>query len=72
MAGVGHARVLLAVALITVSTFLYCCLHALEMPHQFSHVAFTTGFLISMLTLQLAGVLVASALARVGHARLIT
>jgi urease accessory protein len=71
-AGMGYPRVLLAAALIAVFAFFHGYAHAVEMPRQFSQVAFTMGFLISMLTLQLSGVLLASALSHMGHARLIT
>ena len=60
----GQARVPLAAALVAVLCFFHGYVHALETPRQFSQLAFSSGFLISMLALQLLGVVIAASLSR--------
>jgi len=60
----GRARLPLAVTLVAVFCVLHGYVHAVETPRQLSQIAFTCGFIVAMLTLQLIGVLIAAALAR--------
>ena len=60
----GQARVPLAATLVTVLCFFHGYVHALETPGQFSQLAFSGGFLTSMLALQLLGVVIAASLSR--------
>ncbi|HEY5808268.1 MAG TPA: HupE/UreJ family protein [Povalibacter sp.] len=60
----GQARATLAAMLVAVLCFFHGYVHALETHSQFSQLAFSGGFLISMLSLQLLGVVIAASLSR--------
>jgi urease accessory protein len=60
----GQSRVPLAASLVSVLCFFHGYVHALETPRQFSQLAFSSGFLTSMLALQLLGVVIAASLSR--------
>ena len=58
----GQARKPLAAALVALFCFFHGYVHTAETPHQFSQLAFSGGFLISMLALQLLGVVIGASL----------
>lgn len=59
-----RTRVSPAAMLVALFCFFHGYVHAAETPNQFSHAAFTAGFLTSMLTLQVLGAMIAVAAAK--------
>jgi urease accessory protein len=55
-------RLSLVVVLIALFCFLHGYVHAIETPRQFAQLDFTSGFVTSMLTLQIAGAMLAAKL----------
>lgn len=60
----GQMRVPVATLLVAVFCAFHGYVHGVETPRQFSQLVLTAGFLTSMLTLQVLGVLIAAALTR--------
>jgi urease accessory protein len=60
----GQPRVPLPAMLVGLFSFFHGYVHAVETPSQFSQLAFSGGFLTSMLALQLLGVVMAASLSR--------
>ena len=64
----GHARKPLAAILVALFCLFHGYVHTAETPPQVSQLAFSGGFLISMLALQLLGVAIASVALEAGGA----
>ena len=62
----GNERKPLAAILVALFSLFHGYVHTAETPHQSSQLAFSSGFLISMLALQLLGVAIATSLSRRG------
>jgi len=62
----GHVRKPLAAILVALLCLFHGYVHTAEIPHQSSQLAFSSGFLISMLALQLLGVMIGTSLSRRG------
>jgi urease accessory protein len=63
---VARVRSYMVVALITLFCFFHGYVHAIETPRQLAQLDFTSGFVVSMLALQITGVMFAAKLLR-GH-----
>jgi len=65
----GDVRKPFAAILVALFSLFHGYVHTAEIPHQASHLAYSSGFLISMLGLQLLGMAIGTLANRIRHAQ---